>query len=175
MSRLIRGAAAGTVATGLMSAVMMGAKRTGLMGGMPPEKVTAKLLDRFGVRRSRTEQDILAAVSHFGFGAVAGAAFGVVAPRPLLARLPLGLAYGAGIWGVSYMGWVPALGIMPSAPHDRRDRQVSMLAAHLVFGAALGLLVGRRRKKRPAEAGADAGMQDTRTALGSDMRTVRSG
>jgi len=34
------GAVAGTLATGLMSAVMVGAKRSGLMGQMPPETIT---------------------------------------------------------------------------------------------------------------------------------------
>ncbi len=61
-------------------------------------------------------------------------------------RVPVGLAYGAAIWGVSYMGWVPALGIMPPADRDRRDRQTVMLAAHLVYGTALAVMVGARAR-----------------------------
>lgn len=146
MKRLFRGVVAGTLATGVMSALMLVGKRLGLVGEMPPEKVTAKLLNEAGIHRSAKEQDAIATALHFGFGAGAGAAFALMAPRPLAVRVPAGMAYGAAIWGVSYMGWVPAVGIMPAADRDRRDRQAVMLAAHLVFGAALGVLVGGRSK-----------------------------
>jgi uncharacterized membrane protein YagU involved in acid resistance len=128
---------------------MLGAKRAGFVGGMPPEKITAKMLDRAGIGHSGAQQDALATLLHFGFGATAGAMFGVVAPRPLLVRVPAGLTYGAAIWGVSYMGWVPALGIMPPAERDRRDRQAVMLAAHLIYGSALAILVGTRVHEVP--------------------------
>jgi uncharacterized membrane protein YagU involved in acid resistance len=143
VKRLLRGALAGGLATAPMSGVMMGAKQLGLVGGMPPEKITAKFLNKAGIQRSRTQQDVLATATHVGFGAAAGAAFGVVAPRRLIARVPLGMAYGTAIWGVSYMGWVPALGIMPRADRDRRDRQMVMLVGHIVYGTALALMVGR--------------------------------
>lgn len=127
-----------------MSSVMIGAKRAGFVGGMPPEKITAAMLHQAGGGHGGAEQDALATLLHFGFGTTAGAVFGVIAPRPLIARVPAGLAYGVAIWSVSYMGWVPALGIMPPAKRDRRDRQAVMLAAHLVYGAALAALVGTR-------------------------------
>jgi hypothetical protein len=146
MKRVLRGATAGTLATAFMSIVMLGAKQLGLMGDMPPEKITARLLSRAGVRRSAAQQDALATVLHFGFGAAAGAGFGVVAPGPVTIRVPAGMAYGAAIWGVSYLGWVPALGIMAPAQRDRVDRQTAMLAGHLVFGATLGLLAGSQAK-----------------------------
>jgi uncharacterized membrane protein YagU involved in acid resistance len=130
-----------------MSSLMLGAKRAGFVGGMPPEKITAALLDGAGVGHSGAQQDALATLLHFGFGAAAGGVFGVVAPRPLMVRVPAGLAYGAAIWGVSYMGWVPALGIMPPAERDRRDRQTVMLAAHLVYGTGLAVMVGTRVRK----------------------------
>ena len=127
-----------------MTAVMVGAKQFGLMGDMPPEKITASLLRRSGIRPSEGQQDAVATVLHVGFGTAAGALFGVMAPQRLTARIPLGMAYGAAIWGVSYMGWVPAFGIMPAADRDRRDRQMVMLAGHMVYGTALALMVGRR-------------------------------
>lgn len=144
MKRLLRGAVAGTLATAFMSVIMLGAKKLGLMGGMPPEKITAKLLNRAGVRRGAAQQDALATLLHFGFGAAAGAGFGVVAPGRVVVRVPAGMAYGAAIWGVSYLGWVPALGIMAPAHRDRADRQVAMLAGHLIYGATLALLAGMR-------------------------------
>jgi uncharacterized membrane protein YagU involved in acid resistance len=149
VKRLVRGTVAGTIATALMSVVMLGARQLGLMGGMPPEKITATFLNRGGVRRSAGQQDALATLLHFAFGAAAGAGFGVVAPRPVAIRVPAGMAYGAAIWGVSYLGWVPALGIMAPAHRDRADRQAAMLAGHLMYGATLGLLCGYRPSSRP--------------------------
>ena len=147
MKSLIRGAFAGTIATALMSVFMLGGRRLGVTGTLPPKKITAKFLRRHGIRPDRTQQDAIATGMHFAFGAAAGGVFGVVARRVPVPSVPLGIAYGAGIWGVSYMGWIPSMGLMPRADHDDRGRQAVMLAGHLVFGATLGVLAGRRRRR----------------------------
>jgi hypothetical protein len=123
-----------------MSALMLGARHAGLMGTMPPVKITARLLDRVRVRRRGDEQDVAATLLHFAFGAAAGGVFGLVRRRLPLPPVLAGVAYGAGVWFVSYKGWVPALGIMPPPERDRPGRPQSMLVAHLVYGATLGLL-----------------------------------
>ena len=140
------GAVAGILATGLMSAVMLGAKRIGLMGAMPPETITARFLDRLGWHsRSGETQDFLAVVTHVGFGATAGSLFAVIQRRlrPPVPPVVAGMVFATGVWLVSYQGWVPALGIMAPASRDRPGRPQSMLVAHLVFGAVLGALLGR--------------------------------
>ena len=151
MKSLIRGAFAGTVATALMSALMLAGRRLGITGTLPPEKITSKMLRSLGIHPDRGQQDALAVGLHFAFGAAAGGAFGVIARRVPVPAVPLGLAYGAAIWGVSYMGWVPAMGLMQRGDHDRRGRQAVTLAGHLVFGATLGVLAGRRRRPDAAE------------------------
>ena len=151
---VVGGAIAGGLATLPMSVVMFAAKGAGLMGEMPPAKITARLLDRFGWRRrSAASQDGVASVAHLAFGAAGGAAFaalvrGLRVPGPPVLA---GMMFGACVWLVSYQGWVPALAIMPPPRRDRPGRPESMLVAHLVYGAALGALVGRpaRREKRP--------------------------
>ena len=94
MRSMIRGAAAGTVATAAMSAIMFGARRSGVMGTMPPEKITASFLNRAGIRRSRKQQDALAVAIHFIFGAGGGAIFGLAPERLPVPPVPLGMAYG---------------------------------------------------------------------------------
>jgi hypothetical protein len=130
-----------------MSLLMMGAKRAGLMGTQPPEKITARLMARAGWRRrSRESQDVAAALLHFAFGAGAGALFAGLRralPLPLPAVLQ-GVAFGSGVWLVSYMGWVPWLQIMPPADEDRPGRPQTMLVAHWVYGGVLGALSRRR-------------------------------
>jgi len=137
-----RGRVAGVVATAGMSVLMLAARRAGLLGRMPPEKITARTLDRLGVRRGRRTQDLLATLMHLGFGASAGALFEVARRR---ARVPLpvvlqGVAYGTAVWAVSYYGWLPALGIMAPPHRDRPGRPQTMLAAHWLYGGLLAAL-----------------------------------
>ncbi len=143
MRRLLRGAGAGLVATGIMSLLMLGAKRLGLMGTMPPEKITRRLLNRLGLPHSRRQQDAAATLLHFTFGGGAGGLFGLLLSRGPLPPVVRGMAFGATVWFVSYQGWVPALGIMARPSRDRPGRPQTMLAAHLLYGAVLGLLAGR--------------------------------
>jgi hypothetical protein len=133
---------------------MAAAKKAGLMGRLPPEKVTESALAAAGqgdlpkpVRRATS----LAA--HFAFGTAAGAAFAIAHRRlrPPSSPIATGVLFGGLVWLVSYAGWIPALGIMPPPGRDRPGRPTSMLLAHGVFGAVLGALVegsGRRALRR---------------------------
>jgi hypothetical protein len=58
------------------------------------------------------------------------------------------MAYGLGVWAVSYLGYLPALGIRKSAKEDTPQRSAMMIVAHLVWGAALALGFERMRKRR---------------------------
>jgi hypothetical protein len=144
---LLAGAAAGALATIAMSAVMLVAKRAGITGELPPERITRRAIEAVVDEPPRDDQeDAAAAVAHLGFGAAAGALFAVLTlltdatrrSAPIAASA--GVLYATCIWLVSYQGWVPALGIMPPASRDRRGRVATMLAAHWVYGAALGAL-----------------------------------
>ena len=144
------GAAAGATATVAMSAVMLGAKRAGISGELPPERITRTAIDRLSARPldDHTEHAI-ASVAHLGFGAVAGALFNLLMAREGSARgSPLvaasaGVIYATCVWLVSYQGWVPGLGFMPPASRDRRGRVATMLVAHWVYGGTLGILATR--------------------------------
>ena len=144
---VLSGAAAGALATVAMSASMFGFKRLGLMGEMPPERITSRLLDRLGVSRSRSAQDFLASINHVAFGAGGGAGFGVLRRRvpASVPTLSLGVLFASAIWAVSYAGWAPALGLMPPLTKDRVGRQPSMIIAHVIYGATLAYLVDRSR------------------------------
>lgn len=148
----LRGALAGAAATAPMSAVMLAADRLGLMGKQPPELITDRALDAAGVQPEPESGDALATAAHFGFGATAGALFGMAResldlPLPPVAQ---GVGYGLLIYTVSYFGWIPAADVLPPPHRDRPGRQPSMLAAHVVYGAALGALLARRSHDRPA-------------------------
>ncbi len=147
---ILGGAGAGVVATAAMSVPMLLAGELGAMGEQPPKRIVRTVLGIAGeADTSEAGQDVAAALAHLGFGAGGGAAF-ALAHRAL--RLPLpaavqGAAFGLGVWATSYKGWIPALGALPDADADRPDRQRTMIAAHLVYGAVLGALVDRRQRR----------------------------
>jgi hypothetical protein len=149
------GAAAGTVATVAMSGLMLAAGRAGL-GEYPPERIARRGLRRGGRGPIRAEalDGPLGAVLHVAFGAALGTAFAATIPpvaRRLRGRLRAvrrtpapallavaGVAFGSTVWLVSYWGWIPSLGLLPTPDRDRTDRQATMLAAHWVYGGVLG-------------------------------------
>jgi putative membrane protein len=147
---LFRGAIAGLVATAPMTAVMLVLHR--LLPGyqrypLEPYRITTRMARRLRLSHVIDDQESrLAAttVAHFGYGAAAGALF-----PPLLGWLPLhpvlaGVLYGLAVWAGSYLGLIPALGIISPATKHPRRRNLLMVVAHLLWGATLGMLVGRR-------------------------------
>lgn len=136
---MIRGALAGALATLAMSVVMLTAGRLRIMGAQPPEEIVERGAEAADLHPTETEENVAASMAHVAFGAVAGVIFALLhrivrPPAPEIMALPWALV----VWAVSYLGWVPALGILPPAPKDRPGRAWTMLAAHLVFGLALG-------------------------------------
>ncbi len=153
---LPRGFASGLAATAVMSAVMVAAQKTGLLGQMPPQKISDRFLEFARVRRgtSKGTRRALATVAHFGFGGACGALFGAghafwrqrsSARESGYGRILAGIVFGTGVWAASYAGWVPALDIMPRPGRDRAGRPATMVVAHWVFGATLAKLVGSGR------------------------------
>lgn len=151
MRRLRSGAVAGTAATVLMSVVMLVAQRLGLMGRQPPSHIAeAALRGDDGAGANRTAIKALAVATHFTFGAVSGAGYGLLAGRR--AGALSGAAFGLLIWVVSYMGWIPDAGIMPPPSRDRPGRPTSMVLAHAVYGSTLGALTSRLSAPRTRRA-----------------------
>lgn len=145
IGRLVRGAVAGTLATVPMSAVMLAAGRLGLMGQQPPEAITRQAVaSAAGTAPGTLTSSALATLVHLGFGATTGAVYAAGPARLQAVPAPArGAVFAVGVWAVSYRGWVPRFGALPHAEHDRDDRVVVMVAAHVLFGAALGALYQR--------------------------------
>jgi uncharacterized membrane protein YagU involved in acid resistance len=144
------GALGGAIATLAMSGVTVAARQTGVLGRHPPERITEALLDAMSLRgRPAWAQDVLAVLLHWGFGMSVGAVF-----VPLQRRLHLpfgapvqGMVYGSMVWALSYKGWIPALGILPPPERDRPGRPLTMVVAHWVYGATLGLVTSKRARR----------------------------
>lgn len=118
---------------------------------LPPRKVAMEVLESAGVEEEKldeTEKTGVTLVSHFAYGAAVGAVY-----APLARSLPLpppvsGAAFALAVWAGSYLGWLPAAGLISPATRHPARRNALMIASHLVWGATAGVLVGQLDWKR---------------------------
>lgn len=144
--RLFSGALAGAAATIPMSWAMELMHRllpAGEQHPLPPREITDRLIRAAGVDDAiSNEQRLwLALVSHLSYGAAAGA---VHAAIPVHVRVPplfRSTTYGLAVWAGSYLGLLPALGLLASATRHPRGRNAVMILAHVVWGSALAIFV----------------------------------
>jgi hypothetical protein len=146
--RLLKGALAGCIATGPMTVAMLLMHRF-LPGeqryALPPTLITRRLTGGKGpfARLGSHENKALTYLMHFGFGTTFGAMFALLPPQlPLPAPLR-GILFALGVWAGSYLGWIPAAQILPPATKHPAARNALMIIAHVVWGAALALLLER--------------------------------
>lgn len=104
----------------------------------------------------------LTAASHFGFGGVAGALYGLAQPlvsqdasgigrsttganhgRPLGRTLGQGSGFGLLIWAAHYLGLFPALGILKPMANKPVRKNVGLILSHLAWGITTALLFER--------------------------------
>ncbi|MFD1911043.1 hypothetical protein [Halodurantibacterium flavum] len=142
MQRLVFGAVAGFSATMAMTAAMRHLFHhldRNDRYPLPPREINQELFPHGG-----RALPALTVLSHFGYGAAAGALYALL-PR----RKSPGALYGVAVWAASYFGWVPGFRILRPASRHPPRRDILMIAAHLVWGLALS--AGLRELDRSAE------------------------
>jgi len=145
MNRILLGALAGLAATAPMTLAMKLMHEQlprGERYPLPPRQVTEGLAEKAGVNEHLDEEEREAATwaSHFAYGAACGALYGALSgarvdDHPVLA----GVGFGVAVWAGSYLGWLPAAGIIAPATEHPARRNALMIAAHVVWGATAGL------------------------------------
>ena len=145
---LVKGAVAGFVATVPMSLSM-------LIGWtllprhekyhLPPRLITEEITERLGIEDQASEGQLIAATvaSHFGYGAFFGSVYASFDENLPIASSIKGVLFGLAVWMGSYLGWLPAMDILPSATKHPLRRNLVMILAHVVWGASLGKLLQR--------------------------------
>lgn len=142
--KLSKGALAGLIATLPMTIFMRSAwKRLPEQEkyALPPRQITRNLFKPFR-RLSDRRQRAVTLFLHFAFGMAAGLVYGAVEEKVPLPHGVKGPMAGMAVWVGSYLGWIPALGILPSAMEQPRRRNLLMIIAHLIWGLTLGGLAG---------------------------------
>jgi uncharacterized membrane protein YagU involved in acid resistance len=110
---------------------------------LPPSEIVEELTDQAGVEDQidQSEHMALTLLAHFGYGAATGALYAPLAHAFHPPAMLGGAAFGLVVWGTSYLGLLPALGILRPATEHPARRNALMIGAHVVWGATLGLVV----------------------------------
>jgi hypothetical protein len=127
-----------------MTVAMELGRRSGLLRRLPPEEITERLLASAGTTTpTRRDREKIAGLVHLATGATLDAIFAALPlPKRLTRRIGLNATYGLGTYTLNYVGLAPMVRLMPRPTQDRPGRQFTTVAAHLVFGAKLGCLLG---------------------------------
>lgn len=114
---------------------------------LPPHIIMSRLLGgRWGIATSTgkggaAELSVLTMTSHFSYGGACGSVFALVERAVPLPGPVKAIVFGLGVWAASYLAWLPAFGILEPATEAPPRRNAVMIAAHIVWGAAAGMLL----------------------------------
>ena len=150
--RILLGAIGGVVATGPMTVAMILLHRRLPQRErypLPPREITMKLARETGVEGelSPAARSSVTLLSHFGYGAAAGAIYGGTSDHFAAPPVARGTVFGLILWIASYLGWLPAAGVLSSATEHPGRRNALMITAHVVWGVVLGAFVAVMRQE----------------------------
>ena len=151
MNRILLGALAGLAAAAPMTLamkLMYEALPEKEQYPLPPRQVMEGMAEKAGVNEHLDEEERETAtwVSHFAFGTACGALYGALSEGLDSLDVPpalAGVGFGVAVWAGSYLGWLPAAGIISPATEHPPRRNALMIAAHVVWGATAGMLVDK--------------------------------
>lgn len=151
--KVLLGAAAGFIATAPMSLTMLLGWR--LLPGkeqypLPPRLITEEIFKRVGLRNHLSDDQLMGLTlsSHFGYGALFGAMYALYEGRIPMHSSLRGTLAGLAIWVGSYLGWLPAFGILRPATRHPWRRNLLMVIAHVVWGVTLGEMVRKLAERK---------------------------
>jgi uncharacterized membrane protein YagU involved in acid resistance len=116
------------------------------------------------------ERNGLTLLAHFGYGTAVGALYAPIAPRGWAASTLGGVGYGLLVWAGSYLGLLPAIGLLSPATRHPPRRNALMIAAHVVWGATLGAVAGAVRPHGEARCGGAQTAEPRRSSSASSRR-----
>ena len=144
LPNVLAGAAAGLVATAPMT-LLMKALHTQLPAEeqypLPPRQITVNAADAVGMApEDEDTQHNLTLAAHFAYGATCGAIYSTLEDRVGGPAAVKGIGFGLAVWAGSYLGWLPAAGLLAPATKQPARRTALMVAAHVVWGATAGMV-----------------------------------
>ena len=153
IDKLLSGAVAGFIGTAPMTACMVIGWQ--LLPApekypLPPRQIVGEFAERLEIEEDLSEGQLLAAtlLSHYSYGALFGSLFALLETRISLLRSIKGMLAGLALWTGSYLGWLPALGILPPATRHPWRRNLLMIVAHMVWGLTMGVIFQKLESRR---------------------------
>lgn len=148
LDKLLKGAFAGFLGTAPMTAFMTLGWRllpAREKYALPPRQIIGEITERLGVEDQMSEGELVASslLSHFGYGALSGALYALFSEKIPLRPSIKGPLAGWAVWAGSYLGWIPAMGILPPATRHPWRRNVLMILAHFVWGVTMAMVFKR--------------------------------
>ena len=170
-SSMLTGLIAGLTATAPMTVAMEAMHRRlpdRERWPLPPRQITARVADSAGVLEKLDEhaRRDLTMMAHFGYGAAMGSIYASTLHRAPGSSAIKGAAFGLGVWAGSYLGLLPAAGILSPATRHPARRNALMVAAHLVWGITTGLITQELQRAKHDDAFARGQPQGRRQGQG---------
>lgn len=97
----------------------------------PPEVLAEKVA---GHELSGTARTLAAETIHWGFGATAGAAYGVLAEYFPAATAKDGASFGMALQALTHEGALPVIGLAATPEEQTPREHASEMATHVIFG-----------------------------------------
>ena len=160
VSAVVRGLLAGAIGTAVMDALLFARYRRGggetrfadweFSAGLDrwedapaPAHVGKRLVEGlFAIQLPPQRARLVNNVTHWGFGILSGAGYGLVAGSLPSPRIAYGLPFGAGVWAGGYVVLPAAKLYEPIWKYDVKTL-ANDLSAHLVYGLATGAAYSR--------------------------------
>lgn len=153
-SLLVHGALAGALGAATMTVLRMMAHRAGWLEAMVPQAVEVWAKDKAGLdwpRRAETHH-VADQLLHLGYGAAAGAAYGLTAAATQKGSNPSrAIELGTALWVLGSFVLFPALKIARPPWRAKPREEAINLAAHLLYGAATVYLVDEFERQKRTE------------------------
>ncbi len=143
VERVALGVAAGAAATFLLQGIRTSEQKL-LPETMPPirqdpgefmvEQAEELLPEETSAGISSNVETAAASSLALGYGMTAGAIYSALRTADDYNLVVDGAALGLGTWAVGYLGWLPALKIMPPVHRQEPRQVVGPILQHIVFG-----------------------------------------
>lgn len=131
----LRGAMRGVVGAMAMTGLRQLTTGVGLLERTPPQQIISDQMPALVRPLSEDHEEAVLEVTHCGYGALTGAAFGLLPRRARASRLA-GPAYGIVVWLGYELAIAPALGI-EVAPRRTVMSRAMLVLDHVLFGVVV--------------------------------------
>lgn len=131
-----KGAARGAVAAMAMSGMRQFAVGLGMIDRTPPDAVLKEGIPSLLRKVPEHRRTAFIELAHWGYGAMAGATFGLVPGRLRRSRIT-GPVYGVLTWGMFELAVAPMLGLA-HAQRARPQERFALFVDHVFFGFVVG-------------------------------------